>query len=135
MLDWSQNQGTFGAYESANAAFRDTLLPLLRDNDIVWIHDYHLMLLPGMLRSNIDERTNVSMVFFLHIPFPTSQLFRTLSNCAELLASTLCADVIGFHSFDHARHFLTATKRILGVRAHTRPGGLLSLKVNVCKCI
>lgn len=91
---------------------------------MVWVHDYHLMCLPKLLR---DGPLLVSIVFYLHIPFPTSQIFRALPTALELLQSMTCADVIGFHAFDHARHFLNATKRMLGIRSHTTQGGMISL--------
>ena len=72
-LDWSQNATeTLGAYREVNAAFFHTLQPFLEKGDVVWVHDYHLMLLPSKLREQRD--VDISIVFFLHIPFPTSQV-------------------------------------------------------------
>ena len=72
---------------------------------------------------------DLRIIFFMHIPFPTSQLFRTLPRASDLLESMICADVVGFHAFDHARHFLNATKRMLGIRSGSRPGGMITLSV------
>ena len=69
------------------------------------------------------------VVFFMHLPFPTSQIFRTLPRAQELIRSLTCADVVGFHAFDHARHFLNTAKRMLGFRSASRPGGMLTLHV------
>lgn len=69
-----------------------------------------------------NRMNTVKVIFFLHIPFPTSQIFRTLTKANELLQAMTCADVLGFHAFDHARHFLTAAKRMQGVKSVTRPG-------------
>jgi len=126
-LDWiSNHEHYYHAYQTVNSTFADVLAKMILPNDIVWVHDYHLMLLPKLLRD--QNHRDINIVYFLHIPFPTSQIFRALSNATELLHSMTCADVVGFHAFDHARHFLNATKRVLGIRSHTR-GGMLSLKV------
>merc|ERR1719203_1241779 len=67
------------------------------------------------------------MVFFLHIPFPTSQIFRELEFGEAILEGMLHADVVGFHAFDHARHFLNASKRILGLNYESLVGGLIGV--------
>lgn len=127
-LDWNENTAPLiAAYKSTNEAFFGALKPYIRADDVIWVHDYHLMLLPKLLRD--VQSVNFSIVFFLHLPFPTSQIFRTLPMGSELLYSMVCADLVGFHSFDHARHFLNAAKRILGIRSYTRQGGMLTLKV------
>ena len=94
--------------------------------DIVWVHDYHLMLLPKALR---ERNLDIKIIYFVHIPFPTSQIFRSLPDANELLESMTCADVVGFHSFDFSRHFLIACKRMLGLKYHSTPGGLLVIEV------
>jgi len=116
----------YAAYETVSKVFDAKLGPLLNKNDVVWVHDYHLMLLPKMVR---ERDLKVKIVFFLHIPFPTSQIFRSLPKATQLLQSMCCSDVIGFHAFDHTRHFLNATKRILGMRSRTLDGGLLAVFV------
>lgn len=128
VLDWTGNDAYHTAYKAVNEQFYQALSPLLQEGDTVWVHDYHLIYLPKFLRDGEAEGRRVSIVFFLHIPFPTSQLFRALSVSAALLRSMVCADLVGFHTFDHARHFLNAAKRILGIRAVSRQGGLLTLQ-------
>lgn len=142
------NSEFFDVYAEVNRIFTEKVASFMQPDDILWIHDYHLMLMPKMLRespqfSAIAENSAAGgaadaagvsasaprIIFFLHIPFPTSQIFRTLSHADELLTSLTCADVIGFHAFDYTRHFLHATSRILGVTSRSRPGGLLSLLV------
>lgn len=132
-LEWNKKEVDFHeAFRLVNVKFAQTLLPYAKAGDVIWVHDYHLMLLPKLLR---DELTNVSLdhlikiIFFLHIPFPTSQIFRTLPEATELLQSMVNADLVGFHAFDHARHFLNAAKRILGVKSATKQGGMLTLLV------
>ncbi|KAI9323685.1 glycosyltransferase family 20-domain-containing protein [Dichotomocladium elegans] len=86
---------------------------------LVWVNDYHLMLLPGMLREKLP---GVVIGFFLHIPFPSSELFRCLPTRKELLKGMLQADLIGFQTYSFARHFLQTCARILSV--DTTPSGI-----------
>ena len=100
-------------YQAVNERFRDTLCELLRPEDIVWIHDYHLMLLPRMLR---DRMPHVHIGFFLHIPFPSYEIFRLLPSGwrREILDGLLGADLVGFHTYEYTQHFLQSVLRILG---------------------
>jgi trehalose 6-phosphate synthase/phosphatase len=116
----------YAAYQTVNDTFATTLSSLVKEKDIIWVHDYHLLLLPKLLRK---AKLSVSIVFFNHIPFPTSQMLRSLPSAHEILLSLTCADVVGFHTFDYARHFLNSSKRILGYGSKTLPGGLLALVV------
>ncbi len=126
---WMKNEAEYyEAYNEVSRIFDRHLAELLLPEDIVWVHDYHLMLLPKMLRDRAIK--DLRIIFFLHIPFPTSQIFRSLGSATDILRSILCADIIGFHAFDHTRHFLNATKRILGISSKTLPGGVLALNVN-----
>ena len=86
----------------------------MQDGDLVWVHDYHLMLLPAMLREEIgDSKSNVKIGFFLHTPFPSSEIYRILPVRNEILIGVLHCDLIGFHTYDYARHFLSSCSRIL----------------------
>lgn len=120
----SRQQASWADYQAVNEAFAAQLLPSIGSSDVIWVHDYHLMLVPKMLRR---ENVNNSIVFFMHIPFPPSSIFRTLPCANVLLESTACADVVGFHAFDFGRHYLQSMKRTLGHRSTTLPGGLLAL--------
>ncbi len=80
--------------------------------DLLWIHDYQLLLLPGILRRRIPE---ARIGFFLHIPFPSEELFRTLPSREQLLEGMLGADLVGFHTPTYLRHFATALTDILGL--------------------
>ena len=80
--------------------------------DRIWIHDYQLMLVPAMLRKRLPH---ARIGFFLHIPFPSSEVFRTLPWREELLDGLLGADLIGFHTFAYLGHFTTSLLRILGI--------------------
>lgn len=98
-------------YYRMNRAFADRILEIYRPGDIVWIHDYHLLLLPSMLRQRLH---NVYIGFFLHIPFPSSEFLRCLSRRKEILEGILGANMIGFQSYSYSRHFSSCSTRILG---------------------
>jgi trehalose 6-phosphate synthase/phosphatase len=100
------------AYVRANEIFRDEVLKQLRPNDLVWIHDYHLLLLPQMLREVAPE---IAIGFFLHVPFPSSSVFRTIPKREELLQGMLGADYLGFHTHRYLQHFRTSILRLLGL--------------------
>ncbi|KAH9534724.1 hypothetical protein CY35_17G019300 [Sphagnum magellanicum] len=100
------------AYKHANQLFADVVFSQYQEGDVVWCHDYHLMFLPKCLK-NMDSHMKVG--WFLHTPFPSSEIFRTLPMRSELLRAVLTADLIGFHTYDYARHFVSACTRILGL--------------------
>jgi trehalose 6-phosphate synthase/phosphatase len=99
------------AYVEANRRFADRVAEEARPGDGIWIHDYHLLLLPRMLRERLSD---VSIGFFLHIPFPSFELFRLLPWRDRLMDGMLGSDLIGFHSYDYARHFLSSVLRLRG---------------------
>jgi len=102
------------AYCRVNQQFADAVIARAQSNDIVWIHDFHLMLLPGLLR---DQRPDLRIGFFLHVPFPSSEVWRLVPQREELLKGLLGADYIGFHTPDYLRHFRDSCLRVLGLDA------------------
>ncbi|HLY68873.1 MAG TPA: trehalose-6-phosphate synthase, partial [Puia sp.] len=104
----------FEAYMKVNLFFADQLTPILHPDDIIWIHDYQLMLLPQLLRG---ENPELSIGFFLHIPFPSYEIFRLLPTewKKTLLQGIMGADLIGFHTHDYVQHFIQSVKMVLGV--------------------
>ena len=100
------------AYKKVNNKFLQVLKKHLKPDDLVWVHDYQLMLLPGMVRAAYP---NQSIGFFLHIPFPSFEIFRILPWREEILQGLMGADQIGFHTYGYMRHFLSAAYRILGI--------------------
>jgi trehalose 6-phosphate synthase/phosphatase len=98
-------------YVEANQAFADVVAAHYRPGDLVWVHDYQLCLLPGMLRERLPD---ARIGFFLHIPFPSEELFRTLPTRDRLLQGVLGADLVGFHTPAYLRHFATSLTDILG---------------------
>ncbi len=99
------------AYEKVNRSFCRRVMEILQPGDLVWVHDYHLLLLPDLIRR---EAPDASIGFFLHIPFPSMEIFRYLPWREEILLGMLGADLIGFHTYDYTRHFLSSVLRILG---------------------
>jgi trehalose 6-phosphate synthase/phosphatase len=99
------------AYRRVNERFAEAVFQQYRPGDLVWIHDYQLMLVPGLLRRRLPD---AAVGFFLHVPFPSSELFRVLHWRRELLEGILGATVVGFHTASYAGHFISSTSTILG---------------------
>ncbi|CAI9087832.1 OLC1v1022011C3 [Oldenlandia corymbosa var. corymbosa] len=126
MLPFSASHGCrfdrswWEAYVAANKIFSQKVIEVINpDDDYVWIHDYHLMVLPTFLRRRFNR---LRMGFFLHSPFPSSEIYRTLPVREEILKALLNADLIGFHTFDYARHFLSCCSRMLGLEYQSKRG-------------
>ncbi|GBF90542.1 trehalose-6-phosphate synthase phosphatase, partial [Raphidocelis subcapitata] len=110
------------AYVKANKAFTERVVEeCATDADTVWIHDYHLLAMPSLLRKRFNK---IRCGLFLHSPFPSSEMFRAFPKRDELLRSMLNADLIGFHTFDYARHFLSCCSRMLGLEHQTTRGSI-----------
>lgn len=97
------------SYVNVNRKYADAVISIANPNDTIWIHDYQLMLVPQMLREAMPE---AEIGFFQHIPFPSQELFRLLPWREEILNGLMGADLIGFHTYDDVRHFLSAINRI-----------------------
>jgi trehalose 6-phosphate synthase/phosphatase len=98
-------------YVEANQVFADVVAAHYQTGDLIWVHDYQLLLLPGLLRERLP---GARIGFFLHIPFPSEELFRTLPARDRLLEGMLGADLVGFHTPAYLRHFATSLTDILG---------------------
>ncbi|HVV54953.1 MAG TPA: bifunctional alpha,alpha-trehalose-phosphate synthase (UDP-forming)/trehalose-phosphatase [Mucilaginibacter sp.] len=107
-------QSNWEYYRAVNEKFRDAVLAEAEPGDIIWIHDYQLMLLPQLIRR---EQPDLSIGFFLHIPFPSYEMFRLIPWRNELLEGVLGSDLIGFHTFDDVRHFINTATRILPINS------------------
>lgn len=109
----------FEHYVVANQRFCDKVVSLYQAGDIIWVHDYHLMLLPAMLRRRLPDAT---IGFFLHIPFPSFEIFRMLPGAwrKEILEGLLGSDLIGFHTNSYAQYFLSSVKQLLGYEISMR---------------
>ena len=102
----------FPVYEAVNERFAEITAKAWRPGDSIWVHDYQLLLVPGMLRRRLPD---ARIGFFLHIPFPSSEVFRALPNRERILTGMLGADLVGFHTAAYARHFAASVLRVLGV--------------------
>lgn len=102
-------------YAAVNERMADRVARDLREGDLVQVHDYHFMLVPGILRA---LRPQARIAFFLHVPFPSSEIFRLLPSRRDLLEGLLGSDLIGFHTLGYARHFSAAVLRVLGVETN-----------------
>ncbi len=102
-------------YKKINSAFAEAVLKVASYDDVIWIHDYHLMLVPAMLREKLGEKAKIG--FFLHIPFPSFEVYRIMPSVwrEEILKGLLGCDLIGFHTNEYAHSFLRSLLRILGL--------------------
>jgi len=105
--NFEQTYWTF--YQSVNRKFAAVVAEQIQDGDTVWAHDYQLLLLPGLIR---EQCPHVTIGFFQHIPFPSYEMFRLIPWRDELIQGLFGADLIGFHTFDDVRHFLSTASRV-----------------------
>jgi trehalose 6-phosphate synthase/phosphatase len=127
-------------YRNVNQRFADKVLEMAKPGDLVWVHDYQLMLLPQMLNERMPE---LKIGFFLHTPFPSFETFRCHPKRRELVAGILGADLIGFHTFGYMRHFRSTVLRLLGLESeitrirnedgHTSAMGVFPIGINARK--
>jgi len=126
-------------YQTVNRTFADKVLETAKDGDLIWVHDYQLMLVPAMLR---EAAPNLKIGFFLHTPFPAYEIFRCHPRRSELITGMLGADRIGFHAFGYLRHFSSTVQRLLGIETgltqianeeHTAALGVYPIGINARK--
>lgn len=103
------------AYRRVNERFAAAAARVVRPGDLVWVHDYHLLLVPALLRRLVPD---AAIGFFLHTPFPAAEVFRALPGREELLAGLLAANLVGFHTADYAHHFRYAAVQLSGAEDH-----------------
>ena len=105
-------RNSWRAFEKVNKVFASSVLKIAEPEDMVWAHDYHLMLLPSLLR---EEHPDMAIGFFLHTPFPSSDVFRLIPWREEILYGLLAADLLGFHTYSYVQNFLMTVRRLLGL--------------------
>lgn len=105
---------TWKAYSEMNEKIAAEVLRVAKDDDLIWVHDFHLFLVPKLIKR---ERPNLRVGFFLHVPFPSSEVFRQLPVREEILSSLLEADLVGFHDYSYLRHFSSSALRLLGLES------------------
>lgn len=103
------------SYVAVNKKFYNSIKDTIEENDTIWVHDYQLMLLPQLIK---ESHPNTKVGFFLHIPFPSYEIFRLLPWREAILQGILGSDLVGFHTYDYVRHFLSSVRRLLGLE-HT----------------
>ena len=108
-VPFSFDESAWNAYKEVNRLFAKAIVKDVRDGDLVWVHDFHLMLLPAMLREELREvlpHATVTIGWFLHTSFPSPDVFRKLPVREELLFGVLQSDLLGFHTNEYAKQFL-----------------------------
>ena len=111
MIPMADFSSSFETYKKVNERFADAVQAVAQEGDLIWIHDYHLFLLPALLKA---RDSSARIAFFLHTPFPSYEVWRVHPNCVELVEGVLGADIIGFHTFGYLRHFKSTALRLLG---------------------
>lgn len=111
--DGGKEASLWAAYTAVNRKFVDIIVQWFNEGDLIWIHGFHLLILPSFLTRRIPM---AKVGLFLHTPFPSSEIFRTLWCREDLLRGMMNADQVGFHLFEYARHFLTCCRRLLGLK-------------------
>lgn len=114
------------SFRLVNSRFADKVMEIYTGEELIWVNDFPLLLVPSFLSRRTREPLNIGL--YLHIPFPSSEMFRVIPHREAILHAMLCCDLIGFHLFEYARHFLTCCKRLLGVDHRCSQGGFLGLE-------
>jgi len=110
------NDKEWETYSNVNRKFAQVTLEEAQSDDLIWVHDYHMSLVPGMVR---HARPDAQIAFFWHIPFPAAELFRTLPWRRSFLESLLACDLIGFHIPEYAENFIETAVEVLSARAES----------------
>lgn len=122
------SQDGWESYQEVNQLVADAILNEARDDDTIWVHDFQLFLVPGMVK---DKRPNLKLGFFLHIPFPSSEIFRELPQRKEIISSLIRCDLIGFHDLSYLNHFRSSIQRVLGeVPSNERMWGVYPISID-----
>lgn len=109
----------YSHYKRVNELFSEAVLGVYEPGNLIWIQDYHLMLLPSLLRHSLPKSI---IGFFLHTPFPSSEVFRCLPKRSEILSGVLGANLVGFQSYNYGRHFISSCTRVIG--CESSPSGV-----------
>jgi len=149
ILQW--NDDLWKAYKSANELFCSKIATVVGNMGTeevqsksyfnLWVNDFHLILLPALLRRKFTKSNlvssaahtpaaNITIGMYIHTPFPTSEIFLTLPVRSELMRGLLSADLVGFQFYDYTRHFFSGAQKLFGVRTTCQKGGLLALEVS-----
>ena len=100
------------AYRTVNQRFADAVAAKYHEGDTIWVHDYQLALVPGMIRRRLD---GARIGFFLHVPWPASDVYRVLPQRREIVESLLACDVVGFHTEEYRQNFIDSAADVAGI--------------------
>ena len=120
-------QDVWYIYSTINKIFRDKVVEAYHSNDLIWIHGFHLMLLPSFIRRRLQQ---AKIGYFFHTPFPSSEIWKTITRRDDLLRGILAADQIGFHLYEYARHFLIGCHRLLGYSFDANFSGVMTITID-----
>lgn len=123
-----QNSNNYDAYKEFNKIFYLEIEKIVEEGDLIWIQDYHLMLLPYFIRRYINKPIKIG--FFLHTVFPIKEFFEKLENSNELLSGLLCSDSIAFHSLDYVSNFTNTIKSIKHIENNITTTLIKNIKKN-----
>ncbi|KAF9479323.1 trehalose-6-phosphate phosphatase [Pholiota conissans] len=115
--EYSSADSHYPFYEAANAAFARRIGEIYRPGDLIWVHDYHLLLVPKLIRESIPDAV---IGLFVHTPFPSSEVFRCLPRRKEILDGMLGANLVCFQTYSYSRHFISTCIRVCGYETTTR---------------
>ncbi|KAF8591323.1 glycosyltransferase family 20 protein [Ramaria rubella] len=113
----SSDDAEWQAYALANTAFAQALLAIYQPGDLIWVHDYHLLLVPKVFRQLVPD-AHIGM--FIHTPFPSSEVFRCLPRRKEILEGMLGANLICFQTYSYSRHFASTCVRVCGYESTSK---------------
>lgn len=116
--DGGQEAELWASYNAVTRLYADVVVQCFNEGDLVWVHGFHLLILPSYLSRRIPM---AKVGLFLHTPFPSSEIFRTIWCREDILRGMLNADQVGFHLYEYARHFLTCCRRLLGLNSGMIP--------------
>eukprot|EP01071_Lankesteria_metandrocarpae_P008752 Lankesteria_metandrocarpae@DN5043_c0_g1_i1.p1 len=114
----------WSSYQAINKRWAEKIVRKASDSDLIWVHDYQMLLVPQYV---IRKTRRANVGFFLHIPFPSSEIFRSMPVREEILRGMLCADLVSFQFVEYTRHFLISCKRLLSLEHQFRLGGYLTI--------
>lgn len=114
-------------YATVLSMFKNKVIEVYHTGDVIWIHGFHLMVLPSLLRRS---QHSAKIGYFFHTPFPSSEIWRTIVRREDLLRGVLSADHVGFHLFEYARHFMTSCHRLLGYTTGMNSSGNMTVDVD-----
>jgi trehalose 6-phosphate synthase/phosphatase len=122
------SQEGWEAYCEVNSIIAEAIIKEATDDDIIWVHDFQLLLVPGLVK---EKRPDLKVGFFLHIPFPSSEIFRELPQRKEILQSLIQCDQIGFHDLSYLNHFRSSLQRVLGeVPSNEKDWGVYPISID-----